>query len=93
MVAVVTVFRVTQVNALLPTDAFLAVMQGLMGNELASVRRKAMELLNNKLQQRTQWAEPQVRTRDWMLLVGVVSSPDEGGTNADDDVSVVHLQG
>lgn len=51
---------VVQVNALLPTDTFIVVMRGLMGNQLASVRRKAMELLNNKLQHRTQWDEQQV---------------------------------
>uniref|UniRef100_A0A673MTF0 HEAT repeat-containing protein 1 n=1 Tax=Sinocyclocheilus rhinocerous TaxID=307959 RepID=A0A673MTF0_9TELE len=44
-----------KVNALLPMDSFIMVMRGLMGNQLASVRRKAMELLNNKLQQRMQW--------------------------------------
>ncbi|XP_024117299.1 HEAT repeat-containing protein 1 isoform X1 [Oryzias melastigma] len=49
-----------KVNALLPTNIFITVMQGLMGNQLASVRRKAMELLNNKLQQRTQWNKQQV---------------------------------
>lgn len=49
-----------QVNALLPTDTFITVMKGLMGNELPSVRRKAMELLNNKLHHRTQWDEQQV---------------------------------
>lgn len=41
-------------------DTFITVTRGLMGNQLPSVRRKAMELLNNKLQHRTQWAEPQV---------------------------------
>uniref|UniRef100_A0A8C2IB40 HEAT repeat-containing protein 1 n=1 Tax=Cyprinus carpio TaxID=7962 RepID=A0A8C2IB40_CYPCA len=49
-----------KVNALLPMDSFIMVMRGLMGNQLASVRRKAMELLNNKLQQRTQWMEEQL---------------------------------
>ncbi|KAF3842778.1 hypothetical protein F7725_001627 [Dissostichus mawsoni] len=48
-----------KVNSLLPTDTFITVMKGLMGNRLPSVRRKAMELLNNKLQQRTQWDEQQ----------------------------------
>ncbi|KAK5875369.1 hypothetical protein CesoFtcFv8_027852 [Champsocephalus esox] len=43
-----------KVNSLLPTDTFITVMKGLMGNRLPSVRRKAMELLNNKLQHRTQ---------------------------------------
>lgn len=41
-------------------DTFIMVLRGLMGNQLASVRRKAMELLNNKLQQRAQWQEEQV---------------------------------
>lgn len=61
-----SLFSPLQVNALLPTDTFIVVMRGLMGNQLASVRRKAMELLNNKLQHRTQWDEQQVvgtRTR------------------------------
>uniref|UniRef100_A0A8C7D4I0 HEAT repeat-containing protein 1 n=1 Tax=Oncorhynchus kisutch TaxID=8019 RepID=A0A8C7D4I0_ONCKI len=49
-----------KVNALLPTDTFITVMRGLMGNQLPSVRRKAMELLNNKLQQKTQWQEEQL---------------------------------
>ncbi|XP_031696536.1 HEAT repeat-containing protein 1-like, partial [Anarrhichthys ocellatus] len=49
-----------KVNSLLPTDTFITVMRGLMGNELASVRRKALELLNNKLQHRTQWEDQQV---------------------------------
>ncbi|XP_041671630.1 HEAT repeat-containing protein 1 isoform X1 [Cheilinus undulatus] len=49
-----------KVNSLLPTDTFITVMRGLMGNQLASVRRKAMELLNNKLQHRHTWEEQQV---------------------------------
>ncbi|XP_031436234.1 HEAT repeat-containing protein 1 [Clupea harengus] len=49
-----------KVNSLLPTDTFIKVIRGLMGNQLPSVRRKAMELLNNKLQQKTQWQEEQV---------------------------------
>uniref|UniRef100_A0A671WPT1 HEAT repeat-containing protein 1 n=1 Tax=Sparus aurata TaxID=8175 RepID=A0A671WPT1_SPAAU len=49
-----------KVNSLLPTDTFITVIRGLMGNQLPSVRRKAMELLNNKLQHRTQWEEQQV---------------------------------
>ncbi|XP_067100166.1 HEAT repeat-containing protein 1 [Osmerus mordax] len=64
-----------KVNALLPTDTFITVMRGLMGNQLASVRRKAMELLNNKLQHRTQWQEEQVAvllelTGDLLSIVG-----------------------
>ncbi|KAJ3608034.1 hypothetical protein NHX12_025084 [Muraenolepis orangiensis] len=49
-----------KVNSLLPTDTFITVMKGLIGNRLPSIRRKAMELLNNKLQQKTKWEEPQV---------------------------------
>ncbi|XP_051959284.1 HEAT repeat-containing protein 1 [Xyrauchen texanus] len=49
-----------KVNALLPMGTFITVMKGLLGNQLASVRRKAMELLNNRLHQRTQWQEEEV---------------------------------
>ncbi|KAL8185848.1 UNVERIFIED_CONTAM: HEAT repeat-containing protein 1, partial [Gekko kuhli] len=49
-----------KVNALLPTEVFIPVIRGLMINPLPSVRRKAMDLLNNKLQQRTHWQEEQV---------------------------------
>ncbi|XP_013379865.1 HEAT repeat-containing protein 1-like, partial [Lingula anatina] len=40
-----------KVNALLPGNVFVTVVTGLMQNELATVRRKAMDMLNNKLQQ------------------------------------------
>ncbi|XP_067901387.1 HEAT repeat-containing protein 1 [Heterodontus francisci] len=51
-----------KVNALLPTETFIPVIRGLMSNRLPSVRRKAMDLLNNKLQQhRTVWQEHQVK--------------------------------
>ncbi|KAM7370301.1 hypothetical protein PAMP_009861 [Pampus punctatissimus] len=64
-----------KVNALLPTDTFITVMRGLMENRLSSVRRKAMELLNNKLQHKTQWEEQQVTvllqlTGDLLSIVG-----------------------
>ncbi|XP_077201538.1 HEAT repeat-containing protein 1 [Paroedura picta] len=49
-----------KVNALLPTEVFIPVIRGLMANPLPSVRRKAMDLLNNKLQQRTRWQKEQV---------------------------------
>ncbi|XP_072026252.1 HEAT repeat-containing protein 1-like [Amphiura filiformis] len=38
-----------KVNALLPAETFIQVVSGLLGNSLPTVRRKAMELLNNKL--------------------------------------------
>uniref|UniRef100_A0A8B9TST8 HEAT repeat-containing protein 1 n=1 Tax=Anas platyrhynchos TaxID=8839 RepID=A0A8B9TST8_ANAPL len=50
-----------QVNALLPTETFIPVIRGLMTNQLPSVRRKAMDLLNNKVQQRTRWQKSQIR--------------------------------
>ncbi|XP_022087703.1 HEAT repeat-containing protein 1-like isoform X2 [Acanthaster planci] len=40
-----------KVNALLPVHIFIDVISHLLGNKLAAVRRKAMELLNNKLLQ------------------------------------------
>lgn len=56
-----------KVNSLLPTETFIPVIRGLMSNHLPSVRRKAMDLLNNKLQHRTQWEEEQVD-----LLLGLI---------------------
>ncbi|XP_075780923.1 HEAT repeat-containing protein 1 [Pelodiscus sinensis] len=50
-----------KVNGLLPTQTFIPVIRGLMTNQLPSVRRKAMDLLNNKLQQRTCWQKIQVQ--------------------------------
>uniref|UniRef100_A0A8D2D6B0 HEAT repeat-containing protein 1 n=1 Tax=Sciurus vulgaris TaxID=55149 RepID=A0A8D2D6B0_SCIVU len=44
-----------KVNALLSTETFITVIRGLVGNPLPSVRRKALDLLNNKLQQNTSW--------------------------------------
>lgn len=44
-----------KVNALLPTETFITVVKGLVTNPLPSVRRKALDLLNNKLQQSTSW--------------------------------------
>ncbi|XP_062066669.1 HEAT repeat-containing protein 1 [Lepus europaeus] len=44
-----------KVNALLPTETFIPVIRGLLGNPLPSVRRKALDLLNNKLQQNISW--------------------------------------
>ncbi|XP_063299718.1 HEAT repeat-containing protein 1 [Pelobates fuscus] len=56
-----------KVNALLPTETFIPVIRGLMSNQLPSVRRKAMDLLNSKLQHRTQWQSEQVE-----LLLGLI---------------------
>ncbi|XP_043958197.1 HEAT repeat-containing protein 1 [Gambusia affinis] len=79
-----------KVNALLPTDTFITVMKGLMGNELPSVRRKAMELLNNKLHHRTQWDEQQVAsllqlTSDLLSIVG--KSPGKSSEEAEQAIN------
>ncbi|KAM9212388.1 HEAT repeat-containing protein 1 [Dugong dugon] len=51
-----------KVNALLPTETFIPVIRGLLGNPLPSVRRKALDLLNNKLQQNTSWKKKVVHS-------------------------------
>ncbi|OCT77815.1 HEAT repeat-containing protein 1 isoform X1 [Xenopus laevis] len=56
-----------KVNALLPTETFIPVIRGLMSNPMPSVRRKAMDLLNNKLQHRTRWQEEQIE-----LMLGLI---------------------
>lgn len=63
-----TFFVSFQVNALLPTETFIPVIRSLMANKLPSVRRKAMDLLNNKLQQRTQWQKTQVTHTSYYLF-------------------------
>lgn len=72
-----------KVTALLPSDSFIAVTQGLMGNEVSNVRRKSLELLNNKLQQTTNWQPPQVSSllKLLPLLISVVTSSDEPAVN------------
>ncbi|XP_072265281.1 HEAT repeat-containing protein 1 isoform X2 [Pyxicephalus adspersus] len=49
-----------KVNSLLPTEIFIPVLRGLLSNQLSSVRRKALDILNNKLQHQTQWQEEQI---------------------------------
>lgn len=57
-----------KVNALLPTEVFIPVLRGLLTNQLPSVRRKAMDILNNKLQHQAQWREEQCE-----LLLGLIN--------------------
>lgn len=45
---------------MLPTETFISVIKGLVGNPLPSVRRKALDLLNNKLQHSTSWKKKMV---------------------------------
>ncbi|XP_074079057.1 HEAT repeat-containing protein 1 isoform X2 [Macrotis lagotis] len=49
-----------KVNSLLPMKTFIPVIKGLLINQLPSVRRKAMDLLNNKLHQYAKWKKGQV---------------------------------
>lgn len=49
-----------KVNALLPTETFIPVIRGLLDNPLPPVRRKALDLLNNKLQQNISWKKKTV---------------------------------
>ncbi|XP_071850119.1 HEAT repeat-containing protein 1-like isoform X2 [Apostichopus japonicus] len=57
-----------KVNALLPVDVFIQVISGLLGNKLASVRRKAMELLNNILVQH----KDRFTENEHILLLGLI---------------------
>ncbi|XP_071996832.1 HEAT repeat-containing protein 1 isoform X2 [Engystomops pustulosus] len=79
-----------KVNALLPTESFIPVIRGLMSNNLPSVRRKAMDLLNNKLQHRTQWKEEQID-----LLLGLVKdllSVAQNKSNVEGDEQAINRQ-
>ncbi|TSL75270.1 HEAT repeat-containing protein 1 [Bagarius yarrelli] len=84
-----------KVNALLPTDTFIMVVRGLMSNPLPSVRRKAMELLNNRLQQRTRWEEQQVAVlleliNDLLSIVGRCSS--QTGEQEEEEEQAINRQ-
>ncbi|XP_076155665.1 HEAT repeat-containing protein 1 [Alosa pseudoharengus] len=85
-----------KVNSLLPTDTFIKVIRGLMGNQLPSVRRKAMELLNNKLQQKTQWQEEQVLallplTGDLLAVLGR-GGPQRPGETQEQEEQAINRQ-
>ncbi|XP_067001904.2 HEAT repeat-containing protein 1 [Anabrus simplex] len=56
-----------KVNALLPSDMFLLVVQGLLDNEMPTVRRKVMELLNAQLMQQEYFIN--CRHEDLLALV------------------------
>ncbi|XP_004620418.2 HEAT repeat-containing protein 1 [Sorex araneus] len=61
-----------KVNALLPTETFIPVIRGLLDNPLPPVRRKALDLLNNKLQQNLSWKKKTVS--HFLKLVPVLLS-------------------
>ncbi|XP_033875164.3 HEAT repeat-containing protein 1 [Acipenser ruthenus] len=79
-----------KVNALLPTETFIPVIRGLMSNPLPSVRRKAMDLLNNKLQQRLQWQEGQVELLLELIeeLMSIVKRKRKKGEDDDDEQAI-----
>ncbi|MGH0159593.1 UNVERIFIED_CONTAM: hypothetical protein FKN15_008290 [Acipenser sinensis] len=79
-----------KVNALLPTETFIPVIRGLMSNPLPSVRRKAMDLLNNKLQQRLQWEEGQVELLLELIeeLLSIVRRKRKKGEDDDDEQAI-----
>lgn len=83
-----------KVNALLPMDTFITVMRGLMGNQLPSVRRKAMELLNNKLQQRTQWQEEQITVLLELIgdLLNIVGRGHSQASSQEDEEQAINRQ-
>ncbi|CAL9686707.1 unnamed protein product [Knipowitschia caucasica] len=69
-----------KVVALLPSGSFVAVTRGLMGNEVPNVRRKALELFNNKLQQKN-WDQHQSSLGLSSDLLALVSSSSESSLN------------
>lgn len=87
-----SIFRLLgfQVNSLLPSNVFVSVVSGLMKNEMPIVRRKAMELLNNKLQH----SKDKIEDEEVPLFLGLVgqllsvvkaSGP---GSDTEDEVAI-----
>ncbi|KAG9461992.1 hypothetical protein GDO78_015181, partial [Eleutherodactylus coqui] len=79
-----------KVNALLPTETFIHVIRGLMSNHLPSVRRKAMDLLNNKLQHQTSWDEQQIELL--LELVEDLLSVAQGKGNLEGEEQAINRQ-
>ncbi|XP_024894833.1 LOW QUALITY PROTEIN: HEAT repeat-containing protein 1 [Pteropus alecto] len=81
-----------KVNALLPTETFLPVIRGLLGNPLPSVRRKAMDLLNNKLQQNASWKKKTVYRflKLVPVLLAVVQRNKQGAEQAVNRQTALH---
>eukprot|EP00057_Strongylocentrotus_purpuratus_P026401 XP_011680875.1 PREDICTED: HEAT repeat-containing protein 1 [Strongylocentrotus purpuratus] len=76
-----------KVNYLLPAKVFIGVVSGLIGNRLPTVRRKAMELLNNKLiQNKDGFEEEETAMLLGMLdtLVAIAKSSRENQAEADE---------
>ncbi|XP_005071842.1 HEAT repeat-containing protein 1 [Mesocricetus auratus] len=79
-----------KVNALLPTETFVSVVRGLVGNPLPSVRRKALDLLNNKLQQNTFWKKKTVH--GFLKLVPVLLAIVQHKKKEEEDEQAINRQ-
>ena len=66
-------FFFPQVNALLPSNMFLLVIRGLFNHKLPTVRRKAMELLNTRLQHQGSFFSTCNRETLYSLLTPLLS--------------------
>lgn len=67
-----------KVNSLLPTNRFIKVIIRLVGNPLSSAKKKAIDLLNNRLQQKRHWHEEEV-TALLPLIKDLCAVFDQGG--------------
>ncbi|XP_021511049.1 HEAT repeat-containing protein 1 [Meriones unguiculatus] len=79
-----------KVNALLPTETFISVVRGLVGNPLPSVRRKALDLLNNKLQHHTFWKRKMVHR--FLKLVPVLLAIVQHKKKEEEDEQAINRQ-
>ncbi|XP_071483190.1 HEAT repeat-containing protein 1-like [Diadema antillarum] len=78
-----------KVNSLLPARVFIQVVSGLLGNRLPTIRRKAMELLNNKLVQHKEgFQDEEIKMLLGMVdtLVSIVSSRES--TDSADELDI-----
>ena len=73
LVLTVFCFFFPQVNALLPSNMFLLVIRGLFNHKLPTVRRKAMELLNTRLQHQGSFFSTCNRETLYSLLTPLLS--------------------
>ncbi|XP_069672379.1 HEAT repeat-containing protein 1 [Periplaneta americana] len=75
-----------KVNALLPADMFIAVMRNLLKHKLITLRRKALELLNTRLQLQTSWNHEALTS---LLPLFVEVMDDIGDTPARPEVETI----
>ena len=61
-------------NALLPSRVFIEVISSLLANELPVIRRKALDLLNNRLPQTTLSADEVTSSiSDWLRVLTILN--------------------